>query len=79
MPSTQQALLGDIAHALDGQDILKLVVLNGHGGNNFRQMIREVGYRYPRLFICEINWFKVLDAKPYFEDPGDHAENWKPA
>lgn len=73
MPSTQQALLGDIAHALEGQNILKLVVLNGHGGNNFRQMIREVGYRYPRLFICEINWFKVLEAAPYFEDPGDHA------
>ena len=73
MPSTQQALLGDIACVLEGQNILKLVVLNGHGGNNFRQMIREVGSHYPRLFICEVNWFKVLDAKLYFEDPGDHA------
>jgi len=73
MPSTQQALLGDIARVLEGQNILKLVVLNGHGGNNFRQMIREVGSHYPRLFICEVNWFKVLDVKLYFKDPGDHA------
>ena len=73
MPSTQQALLGDIARVLEDQNILKLVVLNGHGGNNFRQMIREVGSHYPRLFICEVNWFKVLDVKLYFKDPGDHA------
>jgi creatinine amidohydrolase len=40
-PSTQAALLADLVHALAGQGIHKLVVLNGHGANDFRQMIRE--------------------------------------
>ena len=39
-PSTQGALLRDLVGALEQQGILKLVVLNGHGGNDFRQMIR---------------------------------------
>ena len=73
MPSTQAALLGDIAEVLSFQGIRKLVVLNGHGGNNFRQIIRELGAKYPDLFMCEINWFKVLDGNAYFDEPGDHA------
>jgi len=73
MPSTQAALLGDVAHVLSHQEIHKLVVLNGHGGNDFRQIIREVGARYRDLFICELNWFKVLDGSDYFEEPGDHG------
>lgn len=73
MPSTQLALMGDIARVLEQQEIPKLVILNGHGGNDFRQMIREVGFHYPKLFICEINWFKALDTTSYFKNPGDHA------
>ncbi|MCY4204996.1 MAG: creatininase family protein [Bacteroidetes bacterium] len=73
MPSTQQALMKDIACVLERQNILKLVILNGHGGNNFRQIIREVGFHYSRLFITEINWFKVLNPTHYFNYPGDHA------
>ena len=73
MPSTQMAVLQDVAHSLSGQAVTKLVILNGHGGNNFRQMIREVGAHFPDLFLCEINWFKVLDGAAFFDEPGDHA------
>ena len=73
MPSTQTAVLNDVAHALVGQGIGKLVILNGHGGNNFKQMIREIGARHRDIFICEINWFKTLNASAFFEEPGDHA------
>src|SRR5258707_15534090 len=41
-PSTQALVLRDVAKSLAGQGIPKLVVLNGHGGNDFRQMIREL-------------------------------------
>jgi creatinine amidohydrolase len=71
-PSTQAAILADIAKSLDGQGIRKLVVLNGHGGNDFRQMIRELQPQV-RIFLCAINWYKVVDQKPYFTDLGDHA------
>jgi creatinine amidohydrolase len=71
-PSTQAALLRDLAHALDGQGLRKLVIVNGHGGNDFRQMIRELQPR-TGLFLSTINWYKVVDAKAHFDDLGDHA------
>jgi creatinine amidohydrolase len=71
-PSTQQALLGDIARALAGQGIRKLVIINGHGGNDFRQMIRELQPQV-ELFICTINWWNCIDPRAYFDEPGDHA------
>lgn len=71
-PSTQLAVLADIARSLSGQGIPKLVVLNGHGGNNFRQMIREL---QPQVdtFLCTVDWFRVVDEDGYFDDHGDHA------
>lgn len=71
-PSTQAALLADLAHALDAQGIRKLVIFNGHGGNDFKQMIRELQPR-TRVFLAALNWYKVVDPAPYFTDLGDHA------
>lgn len=71
-PSTQALVLRDLAMALAGQGIPKLVILNGHGGNDFRQMIRELQPQVS-LFLCTINWYKVVDPKTMFADLGDHA------
>ncbi|MFN2565834.1 MAG: creatininase family protein [Gemmatimonadaceae bacterium] len=71
-PSTQAAVLGDLVHALGGQGIPKLVVLNGHGANDFRQIIRELQPNTD-VFICAINWYTVVDPRGRFEDLGDHA------
>ena len=71
-PSTQLALLGDLVAALDAQGVRKLVVLNGHGGNDFKQMIRELQPR-TRVFLCLVNWYSCVDPKGYFDDLGDHA------
>ena len=71
-PSTQAAILGDLAGALAGQGVRNLVILNGHGGNDFRQMIRELQPRVP-MFISAINWYACLDNSKYFDEPGDHA------
>lgn len=71
-PGTQAALLGDLARALSGQGIRKLVILNGHGGNDFRAMIRELQPQV-RLFLCTLNWYQVVAAQQYFDEPGDHA------
>ncbi len=71
-PSTQLALLGDIASAISGQGVRKLLILNGHGGNDFRQMIRELQPRV-NLFICTINWWICVSGGDYFDEPGDHA------
>jgi creatinine amidohydrolase len=71
-PSTQFAVLRDVAASLAGQGIEKLVILNSHGGNDFRQMIRELQATTP-IFICTINWWTILKAGEYFDEPGDHA------
>jgi creatinine amidohydrolase len=71
-PSTQAALLADIAAALDQQRIHKLLLLNGHGGNDFRQMIRELQPK-TRVFLSTINWWSCVDVTEFVEQPGDHA------
>ncbi len=71
-PSTQALVLRDVALSLAGQAIPKLVIFNGHGANDFRQMIRELQPQVS-LFLCTVNWYKVVDPKPFFTDLGDHA------
>lgn len=71
-PSTQLSLLGDLVASLDGQGIRKLVVVNGHGGNDFRQIIRELQPR-TRVFLSTINWWSCVDVKHFVTEPGDHA------
>ena len=72
-PSTQLAILEDTARALGGQGIRRLVILNGHGGNDFRAMIRDLQPRVPEVFLCTINWWSCVDARPFFAAPGDHG------
>jgi creatinine amidohydrolase len=71
-PSTQLAVLGDVVASLAGQGIPNLVIVNGHGGNDFRQFIRELQPRYPGVFLCCLNWYQVVDGRHLFT-PGDHA------
>lgn len=71
-PSTQAALLADVVSSLDGQGIHKLLVVNGHGGNDFKQIIREL-QPSTRVFLSTINWWSCVDAARFIEEPGDHA------
>ena len=73
MPSTQFAILRDVADGLQRHGIKKLVILNGHGGNDFKVMIRELSALFPDLFVCWVNWYRAVNWNLYFEDPGDHA------
>ena len=73
-PSTQHAILEDLVESLDNHQISKLLVVNGHGGNDFRQMIREVGRNFPSMFIATCNWFQSVDKQKIFENQGDHAD-----
>jgi creatinine amidohydrolase len=71
-PSTQAAVLADVVASLEGQGILKLVLVNGHGGNDFKQMIRELQPK-TKVFLATINWWSCVDVKKYFDETGDHA------
>ena len=73
-PSTQQSILEDVAESLDGYGVDKLLVVNGHGGNDFIQMIREVGSNFPDMIIATCNWFQSVDQDRIFENDGGHAD-----
>jgi creatinine amidohydrolase len=72
-PSTQFAVLRDVIDVLNRQGIYKLIILNSHGGNDFRQMIRELGLQFPKMFLCSCNWYQSVDQKEFFENKDDHA------
>ena len=72
-PGTQLMILNDLITVLDRQGIRKLVIMNTHGGNDFKQIIRELNLVFPDMFICQCNWFKIPGAEAYFDDLGEHA------
>lgn len=72
-PSTQLAILRDILTVLNRQGIKKFMLLNSHGGNNWKAIIRELGLEFPEMFMCVTHWFKLAKESSIFENPGDHA------
>lgn len=72
-PSTQLLVLRDIVEVLNRQKIYKLIILNSHGGNDFKTMIRELGLKFPDMFLCQCNWYQAIDQKDFFENKDDHA------
>ena len=72
-PSTQLSLVHDIVDSLYRQGFRKLVILNSHGGNDFRPIIREITGQFAGMFIGLINWYQLLDQRKYFDEPDDHA------
>ena len=73
-PSTQFAILKDIITVLNNQGLYKLLLFNGHGGNDFKPMIRELGLLFPKMFISFCFFPQMLDKYEYFENQGDHAD-----
>jgi creatinine amidohydrolase len=70
--STQAALLRDVVQSVEGHGIRRVVVLNGHGGNDFRGIIRELQTR-GQAFLCVVDWYRMPEARQFFTEPGDHA------
>ena len=72
-PSTQRILFGDLVKALSTQGIKKIILLNGHGGNDFKPLIREVQAEFNDVFLGLMEWFKLIEITDHFDDAGDHA------
>ena len=72
-PSTQLAILDDIAASLEGQGIRKLLIVNSHGGNDFRFIIRELQLKYPEMLMVAVDWWRHPALRDLVKNPGDHA------
>ncbi|MGC3977534.1 MAG: creatininase family protein [Paludibacteraceae bacterium] len=70
---TQRLVLTDIVESLHYQGIKLLFVLSGHGGNNFKPLVRDLAFDYPDMTICCVDWFPIEPQKEYFENFDDHA------
>ena len=70
---TQKAILNDTVAALNRQGITKLLIINGHGGNTFKNMIRDLYLEYPNFLIATTEWFNIVPVECYFDEDDDHA------
>jgi len=70
---TQKAILTDIVASLHRQHFRKLVIVNGHGGNSFKNMIRDLAVDYPDFTIVIANWYAIVAQQGYFDNRDDHA------
>ena len=75
-PTTQLAVLRDLCGSLEHAGIDRLLIVNGHGGNNLKFALRELMERTPvHLFLCD--WFggAADGARDELElAPGSHAD-----
>ena len=71
MPSTQLALLRDVVKSLEPHGVRALVLLNAHGGNELRALVRELQPSTP-IVLAIVNWWQAGDHG-VFASAGDHA------
>lgn len=74
-PTTLLKLLTDLVDSLERQGLKKLVLLNGHGGNELKPLTRELHHR-TSVFLAVCDWYKMAaDVYPeIFDRPGEHAD-----
>ncbi len=73
-PTTQISILNDILTSLSNQNIKKFLILNSHGGNEFKPLLRELGLKFPDMFLSTCNCYQSLNKLDYFDSDGDHAD-----
>ncbi len=72
--ATAMAILTDVVTSLQKQHIDKLVILNAHGGNEFKPLVRDLQMQ-TGMFIVTVNFWQLAPdvQNEVLDDPGDHA------
>jgi creatinine amidohydrolase len=73
-PSTIERIVHDLVESLVRSGIRKIVLLNSHGGNDLKWILREMYGRTPaQLFLCD--WYKIFNDvyDEIFTKRDDHA------
>jgi creatinine amidohydrolase len=73
-PSTLFVVIKDLVDSLAQHGIRKIVLLNSHGGNDLKPLLRELYGKTPAsLFLC--NWYTVLAdlQQEIFKHRDDHG------
>jgi len=72
--ATLNQIVRDIVFSLERHGVDKLVLLNGHGGNEFVGGLRDL-YGQTKVWVFLVNWWQVGHDRwgEIFETVGDHA------
>ncbi len=73
-PSTLFAFITDLVQSLEHHGVRKFVLLNSHGGNEFKALVRELyGKTSVHVFLC--SWYSAIReaSEKIFDYPEDHA------
>jgi creatinine amidohydrolase len=73
-PSTLLQVISDLVASLENSGVRKLLLLNSHGGNDLKPMLRELyGKTSVHIFLC--NWYQMISDQyaQLFERRDDHA------
>ena len=72
--ATLDAVVRDIIVSLGHHGIKKVVLVNGHGGNDFVPLVRQIQSDMD-VFVFLCDWWKVGEDRynEIFENPDDHA------
>ena len=73
--STLNTIVADLVHAAAAHGVRKFVIFNGHGGNDFRGLVRDL-FGAVDAFVSLVEWWKLsADRLPeIFTHIGDHAD-----
>jgi creatinine amidohydrolase len=74
-PSTLGRILADLVESMERQGVKKMLLLNGHGGNELKPLVREIFHR-TKVFLCVCDWYRMARDlyAGIFESPGEHAD-----
>ena len=73
-PQTLHAVIRDLVESLVHNGVNKVLLLNSHGGNDMKPLLREMyGSSPAHLFLC--NWYQAIQDVygEIFKNPEDHA------
>ena len=73
-PSTLALVISDLVDSLVGSGVMKILLLNCHGGNDLKAVLRELYGKSPaKMFLCNF-WMVFGDVyHEVFQEPDDHA------
>jgi creatinine amidohydrolase len=73
---TAAAILRDVVRSMTRQRIDRIVILNAHGGNEFKPLIRDIQGEFRGALIVLVNFFQLRKYEPDARAvaQGDHAD-----
>ncbi len=73
--STVLGVLRDVVRSMTTQGIDRLLIVNSHGGNEFRPFVRDLQFEFKALIVVADFWrMRPELRREVFDVPGDHAD-----